>query len=104
MSASGAPSRKTSAARIPAGPAPTMTKRCGISEVLPVERRHCERSEAIQSTRRTVGPGLLRLRLGMTAVNSATPSAQISMQVHVLVFDRQVVDAAIGGRDPARHL
>src|SRR5262245_44004398 len=60
ISASAAPARSTSAARIPAGPAPMMTKR----------------------------------------VIARTPS----LQAHVLVVDGEVVDAAVGRRDPCRHL
>lgn len=40
----------------------------------------------------------------MTAASPTAASRAALVQLHILVFDRQVVDAALGRRDPAGHL
>src|SRR5216684_2761978 len=74
ISASVACCRSTSAARKPAGPAPTMTSFSGMTPTIDYD----ERRTSWQRSHR-------------------------SLQMHILVFDREVVDAAVGRGDPGGH-
>src|SRR5258708_3302543 len=75
ISASGACWRSTSAARKPAGPAPTMTSFSGMTPTI------------VYAEGRTIWQRSHR-----------------SLQMHILVFDREIVDAAVGRGDPGGHL
>src|SRR6185437_10487659 len=106
ISASAECCRSTSAARIPAGPAPMMRRRVMVGVVAGstgcvLRQAQDEVDRSLPSTTDAGTPTSLILSLSKDAPSACSA---ISMQMHILVIDRQIVDAAIRRCDPGRHL